>query len=91
MNELVNNETFVLTGYLSLDELSAQNFPKLTQYEHVKNIDLQQLKNIDSAGLAYIAQIKSRYPDLYLIGISDKLKVLGKLYGLSFLLESQGV
>ena len=88
MTNIANNETIVLTGNLLLNELSDKHFPEVAVYQNVKTIDLQQLKNIDSAGLAYIAQIKSHYPEICFAGISDKILVLANLYGLSFLSKS---
>ncbi|MCW8995884.1 MAG: hypothetical protein OQK77_08720 [Psychromonas sp.] len=88
MMNSVSNGMLVLEGNLSLDELSNKHFPEVSAYQHVKSIDLQQLKNIDSAGLAYIAQIKSHYPEINFAGITDKILVLAKLYGLSFLFKS---
>ena len=88
MTNVANNETIVLTGNLLLNELSDKHFPEVAGYQNVKTIDLQQLKNIDSAGLAYIAQIKSHYPEICFAGISDKILVLANLYGLSFLFKS---
>lgn len=88
MTKAADNKTIVLTGNLSLNELSNRNFPEVAGYEHVKTIDLQQLKSIDSAGIAYIAQIKNHYPDICFAGISDKILVLANLYGLSFLFKS---
>jgi ABC-type transporter Mla MlaB component len=87
VSALLNNETVVLTGNLVLTELSGKSFPDITSYQNVKSIDLQQLENIDSAGIAYIAQIKSHYPALRFVGISDKIHVLANLYGLSFLFK----
>jgi phospholipid transport system transporter-binding protein len=83
-----NSESIFLTGNLLLNELSDKHFPEVASYQNVKQIDLQQLKNIDSAGLAYLAQIKTHYPDICFTGISDKILVLAKLYGLSFLFKS---
>lgn len=83
-----NSESIFLTGNLLLNELSEKHFPEVAAYQNVKQVDLQQLENIDSAGLAYLAQIKSNYPDICFTGISDKILVLAKLYGLSFLFKS---
>lgn len=91
MTEAANNETRVLTGNLVLNELSNKHFPEAAGYKKVKTIDLQQLKNIDSAGIAYIAQIKSHYPALGFVGVSDKIRVLANLYGLGFLFKQEGV
>jgi len=75
----------VLTGNLRLEELSAQNVPEMKAYQNVKIIDLQQLKNIDSAGIAYLVKIKNNYSEMRFTGVPDKILVLGNLYGLSFL------
>lgn len=88
MIEVTNNETIVLTGNLVLNELSEKHFPEIVSYQHIKTIDLLQLKNVDSAGIAYLAQIKSYYPDICFAGVSDKTHVLANLYGLSFLFKS---
>ncbi len=88
MTNAANNETIVLTGSLLLNELSGKHFPDIASYQNIKVIDLQQLKNIDSAGIAYLAQIKSNYSDLCFVGGSDKILVLANLYGLSFLFKS---
>lgn len=85
MIKTINNETMVLTGNLRLEELSAQNIPAMNAYQNVKIIDLQQLKNIDSAGLAYLVNIKNHYSAMRFTGVPDKILVLGNLYGLSFL------
>ena len=82
------SQAAVLTGDLLLNKLSARCFPEVAHYRNIKTIDLQQLKNIDSAGLAYIAQIKSRYPDISITGVSDKISVLAGLYGLDFLFNA---
>lgn len=88
MIEVANIETIVLTGNLVLNELSDKHFPEVVSYQHIKTVDLQQLKNIDSAGIAYLAKIKSHYPDICFAGVSDKTHVLANLYGLSFLFKS---
>ena len=85
MIEVPNNEAIVLTGHLVLNELSDKHFPEVASYKDIKTIDLQHLKNVDSAGIAYLAQVKSRYPDICFAGVSDKTQVLANLYGLSFL------
>jgi phospholipid transport system transporter-binding protein len=84
----VNNDTVLLTGNLVLTELSKKNYPDIASYQNVRKIDLQQLENIDSAGIAYLAQVKTHYPDLSFVEISDKIHVLAKLYGLNFLFKS---
>lgn len=89
MNKTVgNNDMLALTGNLVLTALSENVFPVIKDYQKIKTVDLQQLKNIDSAGIAYIAQIRSNYPALCFTGVSDKIHVLAELYGLSFLFKS---
>lgn len=85
MIQTKNNETMVLSGNLRLEELSAENVPKMNSYQNVKVIDLQQLKNIDSAGIAYLVKIKNNYSEMRFTGVPDKILVLASLYGLSFL------
>lgn len=88
---MINNSdgtTLTLTGNLLLSELSGKKFPDIKRYENIKTVDLQKLDNIDSAGIAYLAQIKSNYADLDYIGLSDKALVLAHLYGLGFIFKS---
>lgn len=88
MNNVANTDLIELSGNLTLIELSDKKFPNVKSYQEVKAIDLQKLESIDSAGIAYIAQIKSQYPELCFTGVSDKTNVLAELYGLSFLFKS---
>ena len=85
------NRTVTLTGNLLLNELSNKFFPGIASYQTIKTVDLRQLANIDSAGIAYLAQIKSNYAELGFVGVSDKILVLAHLYGLSFIFKSEGV
>jgi len=87
MSDLKDTETIFLTGNLVLNELSNKVFPAIKSYESVKSIDFQQLKHIDSAGLAYIAQIKTHFPELVFIGIPYKTQNLASLYGLGFIFK----
>ena len=87
MNKTGDNETLVLTGNLLLDELSAKQFPDMASLANIKTLDLQQLQNIDSAGVAYIAQIKSHHPKISITGVSEKIRVLANLYGVNFLFK----
>ena len=91
MNQAKKNDTVVLAGSLILEQLSNKQYPDLASYLNIKTIDLQQLENVDSAGLAYIAQIKSSYEAVRFIGVSSKILVLAKLYGLSFLFQSSDI
>ncbi|MCP4320779.1 MAG: hypothetical protein GY787_02745 [Alteromonadales bacterium] len=76
----------VLSGNLILSELSKQSFPNIKSYLTTKTIDLQGVKNIDSAGIAYLAQIKTTYSALQFINGAEKISVLSALYGVDFLL-----
>jgi len=87
VNKIANNETVVLTGHLLLTALSEKQFPDIASFENVKTIDLQQLQDIDSAGVAYLVQIKTYYSMINIIGVSDKIRVLADLYGVNFLFK----
>lgn len=91
MTNSANNRTVTLTGKLLLTQLSSKFFPDIADYQTIKTVDLRQLTNIDSAGIAYLAQIKSNYAELVFDGVSDKILVLAHLYGLSFIFKSEGV
>lgn len=82
-----NNEIMVLEGDLLLSELSAKQFPDIKTYQNTKKIDLQHLTNIDSAGIAYLVQIKTKIPNVCFEGVSDKISILAGLYGVSFLFK----
>lgn len=66
---------------LLLADLAKKNHPAISSYRDLKYIDLHQLSDIDSAGVAYLVQIKIQYPTLLLINASAKLLVLAELYG----------
>ncbi|WP_435234909.1 STAS domain-containing protein [Psychromonas sp. PT13] len=87
MSQIINDDAMVLTGNLLLNELSNKQFPDPSYYQNVKKIDLQALDNIDSAGIAYLALLKSHHPDLKFVGNSEKINVLANLYGLGFLFK----
>lgn len=74
----------MLQGDLLLSALSAKKFPDIKTYQNTKVINLQQLTNIDSAGIAYLVQIKTISPALCFEGVSDKILTLADLYGVSF-------
>jgi ABC-type transporter Mla MlaB component len=82
-----NDETIVLEGDLLLSELSAKKFSNINTYQNTKKIDLQHLTNIDSAGIAYLVQIKTISPNVCFEGVSDKILILAGLYGVSFLFK----
>jgi len=83
----VIDNKLVLTGNLLLRELSDKKFPEIITYKSIKVVDLQSLGNIDSAGIAYLAQIKSQFPDLGFTGASENSSLLANLYGLHFLFK----
>ena len=87
MTSSENNETIALTGNLLLSELSDNKFPDIKVYRNIKKIDLQHLKNIDSAGVAYLVQIKTNNSDISFVGVSDKILILADLYGVNFLFK----
>lgn len=87
MTTSLNNETIALTGNLILNQLSESMFPNINVYQNTKIIELQDLQNIDSAGVAYLVQIKTKNPDVCFAGVSDKTLVLADLYGVSFLFK----
>ena len=64
MTNTANNATISLQGKLLLAPLSLKIYPELSTYETINQVDLQLLDNIDSAGLAYLVQIKSHFPSI---------------------------
>lgn len=85
MMSVLENSTVALQGNLSLYDLSSKSFPEIVFFETIKTVDLQHLEEIDSAGVAYLTQIKSRYTDIAFTGVSEKVLILANLYGVSFL------
>lgn len=79
------SEHWSISGNLVLSELSKHCFPSIKSYLSIKTIDLQGVKNIDSAGIAYLAQIKTTYPALQFINSTEKIFILSGLYGVDFL------
>jgi len=77
----------LLTGDLVLSALSKRAFPKIKSYHAIKTIDLQGVKNIDSAGIAYLAQIKTTHSTIQFINSAEKIAILSALYGVAFLLK----
>lgn len=75
---------------LLLADLNKQTQPTIGTYQTIKNIDLSQLNNIDSAGVAYLVQIKMQYPQLILSNASAKLQVLAELYGVEYIFINNG-
>lgn len=72
---------------LLLADLSKQVHPAINTYQAIKKVDLSALNNIDSAGVAYLVQMKIQHPGLLLINASSKLRVLAELYGVENLFE----
>lgn len=72
---------------LLLANLSEGSCPSIDSYQTVNTLDLSKLNNVDSAGVAYLVQIKTRYPALLLVNASDKLRILTELYGVENFFE----
>lgn len=81
------SDYFLFKQDLLLANLAKNNYPALNTYQKVKTIDLCELQKIDSAGVAYLVQIKTQYPTLLLINATDKLLVLAALYGVESFFE----
>tara|TARA_R110001583_G_scaffold10698_5_gene49098 strand:+ start:15381 stop:15647 length:267 start_codon:yes stop_codon:yes gene_type:complete len=86
----MSNDLRSITGNLVLSELSKQTFPNIKSYLDIKKIDLQGVKTIDSAGIAYLAQIKSTYSEVQFVNSTEKIAVLSALYGIDFLFTERG-
>lgn len=87
MADLKENEQISISGDLVLSELSEQSFAPIKRYSTIKKIDLQGVKTIDSAGIAYLAQIKTTYSTIQFINSSEKIAILSALYGVGFLFK----
>lgn len=81
------NNDLVFDFDLLLTDFSKKIHPEINAYQAVTKIDLSQLKKVDSAGVAYLVQIKTQYPALLLLNASAKLRVLTELYGVENLFE----
>ena len=81
------SNSMLLERDLLLANLSEQTYPAVNTYQAIKNLDLSQLNNVDSAGVAYLVQIKAQYPTLKLVNASKKLCVLAELYGVENFFE----
>lgn len=81
------SKAVLLNRDLLLATLSIQAPPAISSYQNVLQIDLQQITAIDSAGIAYLVQIKMQYPKLLLYNASDKLLSLAELYGVDIFFE----
>lgn len=80
-DDLLFDQDLLLAG------LNMKKHPGINSYHAVKKVDLSALSNIDSAGVAYLVQIKIQYPALLLVNASMKLQVLAQLYGVENLFE----
>jgi len=78
---------FLFDRDLLLAGLSKQSYPGVSTYHSVTHLDLSQLDNIDSAGVAYLVQIKTQHPAILMINAPTKLLVLAELYGIENLFE----
>ncbi|MEI6897513.1 MAG: hypothetical protein V5786_08540 [Psychromonas sp.] len=87
MAESNREEALLISGDLKLHELSEQVFPAIKDYHGIKTIDLQGVKNIDSAGIAYLAQIKTTYSRIKFINSAGKIAILSALYGVDFIFK----
>ncbi len=85
MVEQQMGDQFKLSGNLILTELSKQSFPEIKSYLAIKTIDLQGVITIDSAGIAYLAQIKTTHSAIQFINSAEKIVILSALYGVDFL------
>ena len=81
------NDNLLFNQNLLLSDFNAQVHPEVSSYQSVKKIDLSELNKVDSAGVAYLVQIKTQYPALLLVNASTKLKALAKLYGVEYLFD----
>jgi len=82
--ELLFSDDLLLAGF------SERIHPTVKKYKNIDNIDLSALKNIDSAGIAYLVQIKTHYPKLSFQHASEKLMRLAELYGVEKIFKNNG-
>ena len=79
-------KSITLTTDLILSALSIKNNPiEKAEIHLIENVNLENINYIDSAGLAYLAQLKILNPKLSFSGYSEKIVLLSRLYGLNFL------
>ncbi|HIP76008.1 MAG TPA: hypothetical protein EYH12_02455 [Psychromonas hadalis] len=78
-----------LESDLSLEFLSGKQVVSISnhQLEKLQEIDLTAVENIDSAGLAQLAQWKTINNRISFVGYSKKIMLLSRLYGLDFLFK----
>jgi len=81
------SNNFLVNESILLASLSENKHPAVNTYQALEVLDLTQLKNVDSAGVAYLVQIKTQYPALLLVNASTKLRTLAGLYGVENLFE----
>ena len=84
------SQEYLFSGDLLLAGLSEQAYPAVNTFSSFNKINLSQLVNVDSAGVAYLVQIKIQYPMLILIHASPKLLVIASLYGVEHFFEKEG-
>ncbi|PKF60468.1 hypothetical protein CW745_14755 [Psychromonas sp. psych-6C06] len=86
----INHKQYEISGDLVLQALSLQRYPDIKSYSNIKTIDLQGVKTIDSAGIAYLAQIKTAFSTIQFINSAEKIFILSALYGVDFLFTERG-
>lgn len=87
-NQVGDKKKLILKNDLVLNNLCSNNEVMSTiDFSCVENIDLKDVQRIDSAGLAYLTQLKILHPKLSFSGYSKQIVLLSKLYGLSFLFD----
>ena len=90
MSQNTNVTSIALTTDLVLSVLSAEISPiNKAEIHRLTTLDLEKVKNIDSAGLAYLADLKILNPKLSFSGYSEKIVLLSRLYGLNFLFYNE--
>lgn len=86
----INVKSIELKNDLILSILSAEKHPiNEPEIHFIDTVDLKMVKNIDSAGLAYLALLKILNPKLSFSGYSEKIVLLSRLYGLNFLFYNE--
>ena len=85
-----NKEYYSLAGELIIKNLSENRYPHQDLFKSYKEVSLGKLTNIDSAGIAYLALIKSHNKNINFIEIPNKVSTLSDLYGLNKILGLEG-
>jgi len=83
-NELLFSDDLLLAGF------SDRIHPAINTYKNIDKINLSALQNIDSAGIAYLVQIKMDYPKLRFYHASHKVIKLAELYGVEQIFKNNG-